>query len=168
LSGVIGAALALLAAPASSESPAPQPPPVAIAIAIADFDYIDTSGESVDQTAKHQALLRAFAASVRHDLDLSGKYRVVALCSPEPCAIGHADPARLADAARGAGATLLLVGGIHKESTLVQWAKASVVDIGTERVIFDRLLTFRGDDDEAWRRAAAFLAADLKTRDFSE
>jgi hypothetical protein len=28
-------------------------------------------------------------------------------------------------------------------------------------VVFDRLLTFRGDDDTSWQRAEAFVARDI-------
>jgi Protein of unknown function (DUF2380) len=153
----IGAAILLLACMAS---PAGQATP----IAIVDFDYTDSSGEVQNQTAKHQALLQAFMASVRRDLTSSENYRVVALsCQPEPCST--ADPSKLLGQARGAGATLLLYGGIHKMSTLVQWATVQVVDARTDKLVLDRLLSFRGDDDEA---AEAFLAADLKVLDFSE
>jgi Protein of unknown function (DUF2380) len=53
-------------------------------------------------------------------------------------------------------------------STLVQWATVQVVDARTDKLVLDRLLSFRGDDDEAWQHAEAFLAADLKALDFSE
>lgn len=164
LAGGIGSAILLFAAPAGAQSPA-QPKP----IAIVDFDYVDTSGEAQDQTAKHQALLQAFVGSLRENLARSEKYRVVSLsCQPEPCSIARTGPAELLGQARRAGATLLLYGGIHKTSTLVQWAKAQVVDVQADKLVFDRLLTFRGDDDKAWRRAAAFLVEDLMAQDFSK
>ena len=50
---------------------------------------------------------------------------------------------------------------IHKESTLVQWAKVDVVDVERDKVVYDRLLSFRGDDAYAWRRAEEFLVKDL-------
>ena len=39
-------------------------------------------------------------------------------------------------------------------STLVQWEKVSAIDVGTRRILFEKLYTFRGDNDEAWRRAS--------------
>ena len=150
--------LLLLAAPAANADPAGPKTPVAIV----DFDYSDTSGEVKDQSAKHQALLEAFMASLRQDLAASDSFRVVALsCEPEPCST--ADPAKLLGAARRAGAALLIYGGIHKVSTLVQWAKVQLVGVRTDTLVYDRLYTFRGDDDTAWQRAEAFFAADLKT-----
>src|SRR6266851_4806086 len=64
-------------------------------------------------------------------------------------------------AAREAGADILLIGGVHKMSTLVQWAKIEAIDPKTERVLFDRLFTFRGDTDDAWRRAEVFIVGEI-------
>ncbi|HEX7417554.1 MAG TPA: DUF2380 domain-containing protein, partial [Steroidobacteraceae bacterium] len=61
---------------------------------------------------------------------------------------------------------LLLFGGIHKQSTLVQWANARIVDIERDKLVFDRLLSFRGDDDAAWQHAEAFLSRELQAQDF--
>jgi hypothetical protein len=46
-------------------------------------------------------------------------------------------------------------------STLVQWAKIQIADEEQGRVVFDRLLTFRGDTDEAWQKAESFIARDV-------
>jgi hypothetical protein len=159
----IGVAVLLLAAPAGTASPAAQQAP----IAIVDFFYTDSSGEVQNQTAKHEALMQAFMASLRRDLASSQKYRVVSLtCQPEPCSAEESS--KLLGQARSAGATLLLYGGIHKESTLVQWATVRLVDVRTDTLVIDRLLSFLGDNDEAWQHAEAFLAADLKAQDFSK
>ena len=45
--------------------------------------------------------------------------------------------------------------------TLIQWAGVQAIDVETERVVLDKLLTFRGDTDEAWDRAEVFLAREL-------
>lgn len=65
------------------------------------------------------------------------------------------------DKARRFGARLLLFGGIHKMSTLIQWAKIQAVDLKTEKSVLDRLLTFRGDTDDAWKRAEVFVAGQM-------
>jgi hypothetical protein len=106
--------------------------------------------------------LQEFARAIRKDLEQSGRFRVVPLtCPPTPCSITASEPAQLLGAARQAGARLLLFGGIHKMSTLVQWAKAQVIDVQTEQLVFDRLMTFRGDDVNAWQHAEAFLLKDI-------
>jgi hypothetical protein len=163
LAGIVTSVVLLVAGPAGAENPPRQPIP----IAIVDFDYRDSSGEAQDQTEKHRALLQAFTESLRRDLARGEKYHVVALpCGPEPCTAARSDPAQLIGRAREAGAALLLYGGIHKMSTLVQWAKVQIVDVRAGRLVLDRLLTFRGDDERAWQRAEAFLAADLEQCDF--
>ena len=139
--------------------------PSPIPVAVLEFDYLDTSGETREQRAFHAERLRQFASSLRADLERSGHFRVVQMtCADAPCSITESDPAELVGAARKAGARLLLFGGVHKMSTLVQWAKAQMVDVQTEQLVFDRLLTFRGDDTGAWQHAEAFLVKDISTQ----
>ncbi len=55
----------------------------------------------------------------------------------------------------------MVLGGFHKMSTLVQWAKIQIVDEDEGRVVFDRLVTFRNDSDDAWTRAETFLFREI-------
>ncbi|HEY1735896.1 MAG TPA: DUF2380 domain-containing protein, partial [Methylovirgula sp.] len=48
-----------------------------------------------------------------------------------------------------------------KMSTLVQWTKIQILDETKDRVVFDRLVTFRNDTDEAWARAEKFIAGEI-------
>jgi hypothetical protein len=147
-----------LAAAAFAGAAGPEPVP----IAVLDLDYVDQSGEVRDQQQQHQARLQRFAESLRTDLANSGRYRIVhPTCNPAPCTGSGPDPESLTAAARKAGATLMMFGGVHKESTLIQWAKLLVVDVQSNKLVFDRLITFRGDDDESWKRAEAFSAAEF-------
>jgi hypothetical protein len=133
-----------------------------IALAVADFDYTDTSGETLDQKEAHGALLADFAGLLREELTKRGKYRIVKLeCGESRCSAAETDPAKLIAAAHGAGARLLLYGGIHKMSTLIQFGKAQAVDLQADRLVFDQTVSFRGDDDAAWDHAAEFLAREL-------
>jgi hypothetical protein len=153
-----GTAILLLAAGQCGVAAETTPVP----IAVLEFDYLDTSGEIRDQAATHSVLLEQFAKTLRNDLQASRRYQVVSMtCELNPCSITQTDPSQLLEAAHRAGAKLLLFGGIHKMSTLVQWAKAQVVDVETDKLVFDRLLTFRGDDAGAWRHAEGFLAKEL-------
>jgi hypothetical protein len=133
-----------------------------IAIGIAEIDFTDTSGELTDQQAVHDTRRRDFAAALRNDLLASGKYRIVELnCGKAPCSVDSQIPSDLIDAAKRAGARLLLYGGVHKMSTLIQNMKAQVVDIQADKLVLDRLISFRGDTDEAWQRVEQFLAKEL-------
>lgn len=140
----------------------------AVPIAIAGFDYVDTSGEPKNQQAEHQARLQTFVGMIRTDLADSGKFRIVELvCLKDSCSAGQANAGRLIEDARRAGARLVLYGGIQKMSTLIQNAKAQVVDVEANQLVFDRLLSFRGDTDESWQHAERFLVKDLVSMDFS-
>ena len=131
-------------------------------MAIAEIQYIDTSGEVIDQSADHFRRLREFEASLRTDLTASGKVRNVNLdCPPNACSIGDIDADHLLDKAQAAGAGYLLVSGFHKVSTLVQWAKFDIIDVKTRNVVFNRLVTFRGDNDKAWRHAETFVVREI-------
>jgi hypothetical protein len=129
--------------------------PTEIGLAVADFTFLDTSGEPTDQAATHQRRLTDFMATLRRDLTSDGRFRLV------PAAKGDESPETLTAAAKAAGASYLLVGGIHKLSTLVGTAQVDAIDLGADRSILTKLYTFRGDSDEAWRRAESFIARDV-------
>lgn len=156
--GAIGLAcvwLLLTSAPGRSQAGA-------AALAVTAPSYIDTSAEPRDQAADHARRVKLFADSLRADLATSGKFRITPLdCSPSPCTAATSDPAQLVAKARQAGAVYLLIGGIHKESTLIQLAKFDILDVNAQTVVFDRLLTFRGDDDTAWKHAETFLQREI-------
>ena len=63
--------------------------------------------------------------------------------------------------AQAAGAEYLLISSFHKMSTLVQWAKFDLIDVKTRNVVFNRLVTFRGDNDKAWRHAESFIVRQI-------
>jgi hypothetical protein len=131
-------------------------------LAVAEIQYVDTSGEVIDQSAVHFRRLREFEASLRADLAASGKVRNVDLdCPPSACSVGDIDAAQLLDKAQAAGAGYLLISSFHKMSTLVQWAKFDLVEVKTRNVVFNRLVTFRGDNDKAWRHAESFIVREI-------
>jgi hypothetical protein len=132
------------------------------AIAIVDFNYVDTSGEMRDQRTEHEMRLSVFMSALKNDLAARGKFRlVVPAYRPDPCS--RSGGSKLLKAAKAAGADFLMVGGIHKMSTLVRWAKAEVIDLRNGQIVLDRLFTFRGDTDQAWRRAEKFISNELTT-----
>jgi hypothetical protein len=133
-----------------------------ITIGIAEIDYQDSSGEPQDQQAVHAARAKRFAETLRQDLGASGQYKIVSLdCGKDPCSVESQIPEDLIAAAKQAGARLLVYGGVHKMSTLVQNMRAAAVDVEADKLVFERLITFRGDDDAAWERAERFLAEAL-------
>jgi len=132
-----------------------------VSVAIVDFAYVDTSGEPTDQAALHRERLQALMNALRRDFAADERFRLLHLpCAPASCEAEA--PAALLGSAAAVGVKILVIGGIHKQSTLVQWAKAEAIDVAADRVLLDRLYTFRGDNAEAWDRAAAFLSQDIR------
>ena len=136
------------------------------ALAVAGIDYVDTSGEVIDQSADHARRLRTFEAALRSDLAAAGKLRSVTLdCLPNACSVGDIDAKQLIGKAQAAGADFLLISAFHKVSTLVQWAKFDMIDVKAQKLSFERLVSFRGDNDEAWRRAEGFIVRDIRDQE---
>ncbi len=132
-----------------------------ISIGVLDLVYIDTSGEPTDEAAAHKKRAAAFVAALKRDLAASGRYRIVPLtCGAAPCA-SDSDSDDVQKAARAAGAKLVVLGAVHKMSTLIEWIKIDVDDTEENRIVFDKLLTFRGDTDEAWQKAESFSAREI-------
>ena len=134
------------------------------AVAVFDFNYVDTSGEERDQRREHAARLAAFMSALKADLAAKGRFRVVVpMCHPEPCSLAALTPGDVLVDAREAGASLVLIGNIHKMSTLVEWANVQAIDVKTGRTVLAKVFTFRGDTDEAWARAERFIAAEIES-----
>ena len=153
----IGAAVLLVSQPDDGRSAAP------LTVAVADFDYVDTSGEVRDQSAEHSARVAAFANLLRENLGSGGNYSVKAMeCPDHPCTAGRMAADDFAAAARQSGARLVVYGGIRKMSTLVQWGDVELLDLENEKLLLQRTVSFRGDNDEAFRRAAAFVGDTLR------
>ena len=145
----VAAAMSLQVGPGLSAAP--------LTIAVADFDYVDTSGEVKDQSAEHRARVARFAELVRENLGAQGDYRVLPLdCPKHPCTPISMHPDDFIAAARRSGARLVVYGGIRKMSTLVQWGDVELLDLDNEKLLLKRTVSFRGDNDEAYRPAAGF------------
>jgi hypothetical protein len=131
-------------------------------LAVADFDFIDTSGEPKYQTAEHARRLQAFGATLENSLSTHGRVALTRLaCASAPCSGRIEGLPALSAKAIDTGARFLLVGEVRKMSTLIGGVKFAVVDLTNNTPSCDRFLSYRGDTDEAWQRAAAFTAGDI-------
>lgn len=136
--------------------------PQSTKLAVASFTFEDTSGEAKTDKTQHNAMLKDFQSIVSRTLSDKLKLDVTPLpCAPDKCSLADPGMEALADMAKKADARYLVAGGLHKMSTLVGWAKVVVVDLGPNGKVCDRLLSYRGDNSEAWDRAAKFAASDL-------
>ena len=137
--------------------------PTRPALAVTRFDFTDTSGETVDRTAEHDARLKAFDVTLRDNLAGSEKIKPTILdCGANPCTAMDPGVEALAAQAKAADIRYLLVGGVHKMSTLVGWVEFAVLDIAGDKLLCNRRLTYRGDTEDSWQRAAKFVARDLE------
>lgn len=153
---VLVAFLCLLGAATLSRAHAAENRP---SLAISGFFLIDTSGEQRNQTAEHEARLERFDDVMRKDIAGSGRFALVEMKCPQPRCSGQSMTMdELLRYARDAGARFLAVGAVEKMSTLVLWARLEVYDVATRKMVFNQLFTFRGDNDEAWQRAAHYVA----------
>ncbi|KQP03431.1 hypothetical protein ASF26_13385 [Methylobacterium sp. Leaf93] len=124
---------------------------------------LDTSGEPTDQTSEHTERLARLADGLATNLTRSGLYRATVLpadnlrqdCPSEAVAC-------LLKAAQTRGAELILVGVVHKSSTLIMQLWARLVDARSGQDLYSRDLNFRGDTDESWQRAERFLVAEIR------
>jgi hypothetical protein len=159
-----GAVLSMLCAVAALSFPSGGSLAVTpIAVAVADFDYFDTSGEVADQSAEHLARVASFAKLLRDNLAAQSDYRVVTIeCRDQPCTATSMSQDVFIAAARRAGARLVVYGGIRKMSTLVQWGEIQLLDLEAEKLLMQRTVTLRGDNDAAYRHAANFVGDQLK------
>ena len=134
-----------------------------LTIAVADFDYVDSSGEVKDQSAEHKARVAHFAETVRANISAQGDYQVLPIeCTEPPCTPINMRPDNFIAAGRRSGARFVLYGGIHKMSTLVQWGDVELLDLEANKLLLKRTVTFRGDNDEAFSRAAAFVGTTIR------
>ncbi|SFV13817.1 Protein of unknown function [Methylobacterium sp. 174MFSha1.1] len=152
--GFLFAATAILDAHAAGA-----PPP----LAVLPIKLLDTSGEPGDQTGQHDRRLERPAHDLAGDLTRASLYRATILSAEDlqqDCPAGEA--ACLLDAARRQGAELVFIGVVHKSSTLILQIWARLADARTGQEVFSRDLNFRGDTDEAWQRAEAFLVSQIR------
>lgn len=130
-----------------------------VTLAITGFDFRDTSGEVRDQRAEHAKRLEALGATLQEGLSASKRMTVVPLtCQAGRCTAKTAGLEALSIQSKKVGARYLLIGEVQKMSTLVGGVKFAVLDLTSNKPTCDRFLSYRGDTDEAWRRAAAFAA----------
>jgi hypothetical protein len=82
-------------------------------------------------------------------------------CGKDPCSVANQTPEDLIAAAKKAGARVLIYGGVHKFSPVMQNLQAQAVDIQIAKLVFDRAVSLRGDDAASWKRAGKELSEAL-------
>ena len=131
--------------------------PGAQQVGILPVKLLDTSREARDQQQDHQRRMDILAETLLSEIDDASLIGadVVATCSPETteCLLGLA---------RDSGDDQALFIVAQKTSTLILQLFANLVDTESGDLILSRNLNFRGDNDDAWRRAGRFLARQMR------
>ena len=133
-------------------------------LALAHFDFRDTSGEVDDQSAAHEARLTSLNETLHAGLAGNPEITLVDLtCEMERCT--HRSPGldALVGQAMASGAQYLLIGEVHKVSTLIGRANLAVLDLNDNNTLAcEQRLSYRGDSDEAWQRMAQYALRDIE------
>jgi hypothetical protein len=130
-------------------------------LAVADFDFLDTSGEVLPQEEEQTARMALFLKTLRGEIDRTDIFEVVLPDCADGCSPARTSFEDMASATGRVEATLLLVGRIHKISTLIGKININVIDLMGDQVVCERSINYRGDNDQAWSRAAKFAAKDV-------
>jgi len=129
-------------------------------IALMPLRFLDTSHEPADQAARHDARLALMTEEIARGLGGAGQVRVVTARDMD-LACPQASPPCLNRLAADGGSRRAVYVVVHKSSTLILQVFVQVMDVGAERLIARRELSFRGDSDESWRKAGHFLAESI-------
>ncbi len=152
----VAAFLALALAAAAS---AGGPPPL---LAVFPIELWDTSGEGAKPGQAER--LQHATETLAKTLEQTGRYSIVDLTpyreEIEKTAPRYACNGCWKPIAEKAGAQFAALSTIHKVSSLISSFDISITDLKTEKLVAYASGQFRGDTDEAYTRAIAFLVKD--------
>jgi hypothetical protein len=150
----------------SADSPgAAQPPRLAVL-------NIELTGDlgGPQFTAEHAARLRMESDKLRHELELSGLYRIVDTSPAQPLIASlAAQHAYLHDCngcdleiGRKLAADQVLVTWVDRVSGLILSLTYEIHDVKSGQIVARKSYDFRGDNDAAWTHAVRYMVRDLK------
>jgi hypothetical protein len=150
----------------SAQSPrAAQPPRLAVL-------NIELTGDlgGPQFTAEHAARLRMESDKLRHELELSGLYRIVDTTPAQPLIAGLAARHAFLHDCNGCdleigkqlAADQVLVTWVDRVSGLILSLTYEFHDVASGQIVARKSYDFRGDNDAAWTHAVTFMVRDLK------
>jgi Protein of unknown function (DUF2380) len=158
------AALALWGAAVTAAEPLP-------AIAVIGFELIDDHPDPV-RDADHRRRLAALQAQLQQGLHQRNLYRVVDTAPAQPMidalraqnAFLYRCNGCLADVGQKLGTRLVVVGWVQRVSELILNVNVSVRVAATDEEVLAKSVDMRGNNDESWSRAMAFMLRDWSER----
>jgi hypothetical protein len=120
--------------------------------------------------AEHAARLQMESDKLRHELELSGLYRVVDTSPAQPLITRlAAQHAYLHDCngcdleiGQQVGADQVLVAWVDRVSGLILSLTYEFHDVASGQIVARKSYDFRGDNDSAWTHAVNYMVRDLK------
>ena len=125
-------------------------------VAVMPIKFLDTSHEPRDQRRQHEARLALMLSVLKDEMAVG---EVVEITPPQvSAACPDESPECLLQLVAAQGGDQAIFVTVLKTSTLIMQIYVQVMDVRESRLVLRRDLSFRGDNDESWRRAARFLA----------
>lgn len=124
-------------------------------LAVFPVEVVDASGEPANPQWPDRiaAVTRQFAERLAG----SGRYRTVELAPADATRPAHQCAACWREPARAAGADAAAISVVQKMSTLIAALHVWLIEVPTQKLIWQGAVSLRGDTDEAWRRAMDYI-----------
>ncbi len=140
-------------------------------IAVIGFELVDDQPDPI-RDADHQRRLAALQAQLQQGLHQRGLYRVIdsapAKAQIDALRAQNAFLYRcngcLADVGQTLGTRLVVVGWVQRVSELILNVNVSVRVAATDEEVLAKSVDLRGNNDESWTRAMAFMLRDWSER----
>ena len=164
----VRACLALLLALCGAVAAAAEPLPT---LAVIGFELVDDQPDPI-RDADHKRRLAALQAQLQQGLHQRGLYRVIDTAPAQ----AQIDALRaqnaflyrcngcLAEVGQRLGTRLVAVGWVQRVSELILNVNVSVRDAATDQEVLAKSVDMRGNNDESWTRAMAFMLRDWSER----
>jgi Protein of unknown function (DUF2380) len=168
LSTFLRAGLSLLLALCALAATAAEPLPT---LAVIAFELVDDQPDPA-RDADHKRRLAAIQAQLQQGLHQRGLYRVVD-STPAQAQIDalraqnaflHRCNGCFAVVGQRLGTRLVAVGWVQRVSELILNVNVSVRDAVTDQEVLSKSVDMRGNNDESWTRAMAFMLRDWSER----
>ena len=140
-------------------------------LAVIGFELVDDQPDPI-RDADHKRRLAAIQMQLEQGLHQRGLYRVVDTAPAKELidavraqnAFVYRCNGCLAEVGQRLGTRLVVVGWVQRVSELILNVNVSVRDAATDQEVLAKSVDLRGNNDESWTRAMAFMLRDWSER----